>query len=150
MMHPELAKEIVKVCRSRSAEGDCPVTPPESIERLEQCIIELANQIEVLSADEPAIEAYKLFRKERQRREIAEEKLAEQMAKEPAMKALEKARAYIEYALEAHGYDPAGLGLDALNDVDRALSQQDSPKLPGHDETMANLDALTIRPGDNR
>ena len=83
-MHPELAKEIVRICRSRSAEGDCPVTLPESVERLEQCVIELANQLEVLSADEPAIEAYKLFRKERQRRENAEAKLAEQAAKEPA------------------------------------------------------------------
>lgn len=74
-MHAILANEIVKVCRARSAEGDCPITPPESIERLEQCVIELANQLQIFSADEPSIEAYKLFRKERQAREAAEEKL---------------------------------------------------------------------------
>ena len=75
-MHTLLAEEIVKVCRARSAEGDCPITPSESIERLEQCVIELAHQLQVFSADEPAIEAYKLFRKERQARETAEAKLA--------------------------------------------------------------------------
>lgn len=68
-MHPVLAGEIIKVCRARSKEGDCPITPAESIERLEQCIIELASQLEILSTDEPSIEAYKLFRKERQHRE---------------------------------------------------------------------------------
>jgi hypothetical protein len=48
-MHTLLAEEIVKVCRARSAEGDCPITPSESIERLEQCVIELAHQLQVFS-----------------------------------------------------------------------------------------------------
>jgi hypothetical protein len=76
-MHPTMTDEIVKVCEQRSREGDCQTTPAPSIEQLEGCILELAFQLEVLRTDEPAIEAYKLFRKERKRREIAEARLAE-------------------------------------------------------------------------
>lgn len=81
-MHPALVSGIIKVCRARSTEGDCPTTSPESVERLEQCVIELANQIEILSADEPSVEAYKLYRKERQAREAAELRLSQNVTSE--------------------------------------------------------------------
>lgn len=41
-----------------------------------------------------------------------------------ARSALEKARTYIEYALDTHGNDVAGTGLAALNAIDATLAQE--------------------------
>ena len=53
-MHPMLVEEVVKVCRQRSAEGDCPTVDAPSRETLEDCVIALADdrrQILVTLAD---------------------------------------------------------------------------------------------------
>jgi hypothetical protein len=100
-MHQLMAEEIVKVCQQRVREGDHPTVPPASVEQLEGCVLELALKLEVVRANEPAIEAYKLFRKERQRREAAEEKLREMAAKEAAKQELARRLIEAEQMLEA-------------------------------------------------
>lgn len=43
-MHPALAEEILKACRARERDGDCPGTVRPRAETMEDCIIELGRQ----------------------------------------------------------------------------------------------------------
>lgn len=43
-MHEALANEILRICRQRALEGDCPTVDAPGREMLEDCIIELASQ----------------------------------------------------------------------------------------------------------
>jgi hypothetical protein len=43
-MHPMLTEEIVKVCRQREKDGDCPTVEAPGRETLEFAVIELAAQ----------------------------------------------------------------------------------------------------------
>lgn len=42
-MHPLMLQKIVKSCRARIAEGDCPTTPAFTVEQLEEAVAELAG-----------------------------------------------------------------------------------------------------------
>jgi hypothetical protein len=53
-MHPLALKEVVKVCRQREREGDCPITPALSVEVLEDAVVSLASQLQI--ALDPDIE----------------------------------------------------------------------------------------------
>lgn len=48
--------------------------------------------------------------------------------------ALQLARAYIESSLEVNGPDPAGLGLKALNAIDKAIAEFDRMHLSNRSE----------------
>lgn len=48
VMHQIVVQNIVKNCRSRAAEGDCPTTPGFHRETLEETIIALADQVSQL------------------------------------------------------------------------------------------------------
>jgi hypothetical protein len=62
-MHPELAEVILKTCRSREREGDCPTKSLPSGELMEDCIIELGRQRDdaKLAALRTLAEAFKKF-----------------------------------------------------------------------------------------
>lgn len=52
-MHQALVREIVKTCRKRASEGDCPSVSATNGEMLEGAVIELADAINaILAADE--------------------------------------------------------------------------------------------------
>lgn len=50
-MHPALADAIVKVCRQRETEGDCPTVDRPGGETMEFCILELASQRDAAKQD---------------------------------------------------------------------------------------------------
>lgn len=52
-MHQLLAKKIVERCRQREKAGDHPPEPAPSVEMLEDCILELARQIDRLETQQP-------------------------------------------------------------------------------------------------
>lgn len=45
-MHPTAVSAIVRMCRRRERQGDCPTEPAPAPEVLEGCILELARQLE--------------------------------------------------------------------------------------------------------
>ena len=49
-MHELMLREIVKRCRQREAEGDCPTEAAFSVEQLEDAVIELASRVETVLA----------------------------------------------------------------------------------------------------
>lgn len=49
-MHIKLLEEIVKVCRQREAEGDCPTVEAPGRETLEFAVIDLADQLDKMKA----------------------------------------------------------------------------------------------------
>lgn len=49
-MHEALTAEIVRICRQRSVEGDCPTVDRPGGEMLEGAIIELAKERDELRA----------------------------------------------------------------------------------------------------
>ena len=52
-MHPVLTDMIVKQVRQRRDEGDCPTIPAESVERLEDAIIDLASRLDAARTGQP-------------------------------------------------------------------------------------------------
>lgn len=49
-MHPNLVEQIVKTCRQREIDGDCPTVERHGSEMMEFCIIELARERDHLLA----------------------------------------------------------------------------------------------------
>ena len=47
-MHEALLKEVVKRCRQRQAEGDCPTVPAFSVEWLEDAVCQLADRLKIV------------------------------------------------------------------------------------------------------
>lgn len=45
-MHDTMLREVVRVCRQRSREGDCPTVEPFKTEILEGALIELAAKLD--------------------------------------------------------------------------------------------------------
>ena len=56
-MHKLMLDEVVKRCRQRQSEGDCPTVEPFTVEQLEDAVVELASMLEgvaqIFDAGEP-------------------------------------------------------------------------------------------------
>lgn len=50
-MHPLAVKDIVESVRLRAAQGDCPTEPAQSVEVLEQVILELCKDVARLDSN---------------------------------------------------------------------------------------------------
>lgn len=50
-MHPLAVKEIVESVRLRAAQGDCPTEPAQSVEVLEQAILEMHADVTRLNSN---------------------------------------------------------------------------------------------------
>lgn len=54
-MHPRLAEAVLDLVRRRDTDTDCPNEPAPSVETLEACLLEIANQRERLSRESSSL-----------------------------------------------------------------------------------------------
>lgn len=47
-MHELMLKEVIKTCRQREREGDCPTVKAFSVEILEGAVIQLADRLKIV------------------------------------------------------------------------------------------------------
>jgi uncharacterized protein (UPF0548 family) len=46
-MHDAMLKEVVKVCRQRQRDGDCPSVKAFGVETLEDAVVQLADRLKI-------------------------------------------------------------------------------------------------------